>query len=251
MSNEAMDGGAVREVERLAQQAAGKIVTIEKRDYSTVPLHDPRKPDPEPDTLEFHTLTSLSEYVKSKHDAAYRKDAGPWFLHVKDPTAVMFQGNVHGPFRQRVDLALATAVVPRIRFDDFIDPETFNIMLQANFEDSTQRATVLGLVGGLKAEAVTTVEDDGVSQTATARKGIATVQNVKVPNPVLLRPYRTFAEIAPPESPFILRLKGGGDGRLPHCALFEADGGRWRLTAIERIKAWLKAEVGDACEVYG
>ena len=41
--------------------------------------------------------------------------------------------------------------------------------------------------------------DDGVSQKATITKGIAGKEDVIVPNPVTLRPYRTFLEVEQPE----------------------------------------------------
>ena len=49
--------------------------------------------------------------------------------------------------------------------------------------------------------------------------------DVKVPNPVTLRPFRTFIEVEQPESKFIFRMREGG-----RCAIFEADGahGSWR-----------------------
>jgi len=60
---------------------------------------------------------------------------------------------------------------------------------------------------------------------------------VAVPNPVTLRPYRTFSEVEQPASQFVFRMKTGGSS--PSCALFNADGGAWALEAIENIKRWL------------
>ncbi len=90
-----------------------------------------------------------------------------------------------------------------------------------------------------------------LSQQATARQGVATVANVDVPSPVILTPYRSFSETEQVASPFVLRLRGGGDGKLPTCALFEADGGRWKLDAIKRVRDWVGGEVGTEIPVYG
>lgn len=251
MSNEVLDGGAVREVERLARAAAAsEIIEVGGRKVSTKALHETRIQDTEPAPVKLSTLASLAEYVRGSHDRAYVERRAR-FVHVESPTVVRLVTGIYGDFNQRTVIARVDAIVPTLRFGDWHDPEDFNIALQAHFEESTQRAAVLSLVGGLKAEAVVSVEDDGTSQMATARKGVHAVANVKVPNPVALRPYRTFAEVAQVEALFVLRLRGGGEGDLPECALFEADGGKWRLTAIERIKAWLKGELKDACEVYG
>lgn len=66
--------------------------------------------------------------------------------------------------------------------------------------------------------------------------GIASKADAEVPNPVSLRPYRTFHEIEQPESLFVFRMKER-DGM--NCAIYEADGGAWRNTAIQSIKKYL------------
>jgi hypothetical protein len=53
---------------------------------------------------------------------------------------------------------------------------------------------------------------------------------------VVLAPYRTFVEVTQPESDFVFRMQNG-----PRCALFEADGGAWKLTAMRHIKEYLQA----------
>lgn len=65
------------------------------------------------------------------------------------------------------------------------------------------------------------------------------------PNPVTLAPYRTFREIAQPESQFVFRLRGGVEGALPHAALFEADGAEWKLAAVGRIASFLRRALHD------
>lgn len=66
------------------------------------------------------------------------------------------------------------------------------------------------------------------------------VENILDPNPVSLRPYRTFTEVEQPSSSFIFRAKTG-----PRFALMEADGGAWRSKAMKNIKAFLEFEVKD------
>lgn len=79
-------------------------------------------------------------------------------------------------------------------------------------------------------------KDDGFSQAVTVADGIASKTDAEVPNPVSLRPYRTFHEIEQPESLFIFRMKER-NGML--CAIYEADGGAWRNAAIQSIKQYL------------
>ena len=85
--------------------------------------------------------------------------------------------------------------------------------------------------------------DDGVSQKATIKTGIASKGEVLVPNPVKLRPYRTFLEVEQPESAFVFRMRDD-NGRV-ECALFGADGGAWKNAAMKSIKEYLMFELQD------
>jgi hypothetical protein len=69
---------------------------------------------------------------------------------------------------------------------------------------------------------------------------LETLANVKVPNPVVLAPFRTFPEIKQPESKFIFRMQSG-----PRAALYEADGGAWRNEAMSGIKEYLQDMLAD------
>jgi hypothetical protein len=55
------------------------------------------------------------------------------------------------------------------------------------------------------------------------------------PRPIVtLKPYRTFREVDQPASEFLFRMKAV-DGKVPTLALFEADGGKWTIDAVDRI----------------
>lgn len=125
-------------------------------------------------------------------------------------------------------------MIPEFDFGRWIDSENFIIKLQSCFEKNKDRDVMLKIVGNIKEENVNTFGDDGVSQSVVAKTGVATVADVIVPNPVVLKPFRTFIEVDQPESEFIFRMQNG-----PKCALFEADGGAWKLTAMKRIKSYL------------
>lgn len=238
------------QVERLTKEAAGKLVELDGRSYSTTPLFDARKPETEPKAVCLSTLSSLLEYVRSKVDDGYAAERDV-FLHVVNPEQVRLITGLFGEFNQRVTVAVADAVLPSFGYGTFMDPEAFVIALMTAFEPTPARDSVLRLVSSLAAEATKTSHDDGIAQTVTARQGVVKLAELEVKNPITLRPWRTFTEVAQVESPFVLRLRGGGDGKLPWCALFEADGGTWRLSAIQRLKAHLKTELGDGILVVG
>lgn len=57
------------------------------------------------------------------------------------------------------------------------------------------RDITLKVVGNIKEENEASIgDDDGTSQSVVEKTGVASVSNVKVPNPVLLAPYRHLSK---------------------------------------------------------
>lgn len=170
-------------------------------------------------------------------------------IHVVSHREVHVVSGLFGRAEQRKTFAraMAEAVLTNSNFSfgNFYDCETFVIKLLSLFEAHDGRAAVLKIVGNIKEENVRNASDDGVTQTVTAKAGIVRVEEVDVPNPVYLAPFRTFREVTQPLSPFVLRMKQGRDGGLPTVALFEADGGKWKLDAIAFIKEYLSKSLTD------
>ena len=108
------------------------------------------------------------------------------------------------------------------------------------FINDADRNLVLDFASHLKIEKGAEVQDNGISQMATVRDGVASLAQAKTPNPVTLRPYRTFNEVEQPASQFVFRIN-----KLANLALFEADGGKWKLEAVERIANYLKNELAS------
>lgn len=203
--------------------------------YSTQKLHGVIQAQPE--AIHLNSLAGVVDYLKSNYD-----DQPPVLIQVASPTEV----NVVSTYNRdmaRNRLIKATALLPSIPFERFLDVEAFNILLQSCFVPNEHREALLKVVGNIKEEAVQTVGDDGISQQVTAKTGIATVAPIIVPNPVYLKPFRTFVEIAQPESAFVFRMQNG-----PKAALFEADGGAWKITAIAEIKIWLDSQLKHEIE---
>jgi len=71
---------------------------------------------------------------------------------------------------------------------------------------------------------------------------------VIVPNPVKLRPYRTFAEIEQPQSSYVFRIQDSDRG--PSFKLVEADGGLWKNATMKKIKDYLAYELAEELEKY-
>lgn len=197
------------------------------------PVFEPTHP-----MVTVNTLTGFIDYLKSDFDGL---NTSNMCIHVASHALVRAIGHVSGPFLQRDIYASATLIEPINPFipGRWYDHESFIITLQASFELCDTLPAILALVGNLKDEKVKQVSDDGITQTVTARAGIARIENVDVPNPVTLYPYRTFLEADQPAVKFIFRMRSGKEGCLPECALFEGDGGLWKLQAIQNIKNYL------------
>lgn len=200
--------------------------------YSDKELYLLESPTAAPFTV--HTLTGLVDYLKSYVDGDQSV-----IVHVASPTEVRVESALNKDAERHYFLC-AEAIVPEFRFDSWYDTETFNIKLQSVFIENDDRNVMLKVVGNIKEEMVNNYGDDGVSQSVVAKAGVASVANVEVPNPVSLKPYRTFAEVMQPESDFVFRMKDG-----PRCAIFEADGGVWKNLAIENIKDYLNKSLED------
>ncbi|MBP1950257.1 hypothetical protein [Virgibacillus litoralis] len=205
------------------------------QDYSDKPLHLLKEPTAS--ALEVNTLSGVVDYLKSEFDGS-----GHAIVHVESPTSVLVQSQLNGD-ENRSEWILAKAMTPTFHFDRFYDTESFNIKLQSTFVKSEDRDIMLKIVGNIQEENVHTHGDDGVSQKVVARTGVANVGNVEVPNPVNIAPYRTFTEVEQPQSDFVFRMKSG-----PECALFEADGGAWKLEAISNIAVYLGVELKKEIE---
>ncbi len=205
------------------------IVETAKGIYSKTSLS--RLSLPKAVALTVSTLTGLVDYIKNNIDGL----EGQLLIQVKSPSEVALYSPLNLD-REREKFLSAEAILPNnIYYNRFLDTETFNIMLQSSFVDNKDKDTLLKYTGLITDDTVKSFGDDGVSQQVTVKTGVASVGQAVVPNPVTLAPYRTFPEIIQPESKFIFRMKEG-----PSAALFEADGGAWRNTAILGIKEYLK-----------
>jgi hypothetical protein len=227
------------ELYRAIQHDAGiQEMEIDNRKYTTGPLHPLKEPVAE--CLEVTTLTGLVDYLEGQFDAHNIKDL---FCHVQAPKEVTIRSGLIGDFKQRDAVIKAKLNFDHFEFSRWYDAEKFNIALQTFFVNSETRALLLKYVGNMMDSHVTEYGDDGVTQKITTKVGIADVKNVILPNPVKLRPYRTFSEVEQPESLFVFRGKKSDNG--PVFALFEADNGAWRGEAMQNIKQYMKEHVAD------
>lgn len=208
--------------------------------YSDKPLHRLQKHIPMVDkAIEMCTLTSLVDYIKGNIDTMYEK----MIIQVVDPETVVLFSQLNEE-RYREKMVVVNARIPDFRFGTYMDQENFCINLQSKFIDDpdTDRALILKFAGTMEAGTIAEYGDDGVTQKATVKTGIASKGEAIVPNPVKLRPYRTFLEVEQPVSEFVFRVKQDKYDGI-NCAIFEADGGAWKIAATSSIKDFLQFEL--------
>lgn len=212
--------------------------------YSTQHLERLSEYCPRADHISMNTLTSLVDYIKGNIDAM----ADRMIVQVKSPEEVWLFSQLDDD-RKREYLVKATALVPAFHYDRFIDHEEFCISVQSKFlnDPETDKDLILKFAGTVEQGSVAEYGDTGVTQKATVKTGIATKSDAVVPNPVKLRPYRTFMEVEQPVSEFIFRMKDSGGIT---CSLFEADGGAWKNAAMQNIKNYLEFELADYKEQF-
>lgn len=224
-------------IEKLLSLAEVKPIRVNNLDYVDRPLHIVTEPCLAGVSL--LTLTGLVDLIQCHLDALKTDD---WVLHVTNHAEVSLLHRSTDAYGRRVRLA-------SVKLDDgtpfpfgrFINREEFVIGLQSQFVQNGDKQVVVKLCSNLEASTVAMAEDDGVSQRTTVKQGVTLKETVTVKGRVSLRPYRTFREIEQPASEFIFRLRSK-DGAVPECALFEADGGKWKLDAVLAIKTWLDAK---------
>ncbi|MFR3727699.1 hypothetical protein [Lacrimispora sp.] len=183
--------------------------------------------------IEMNTLSSLIDYAK----AFTNEMSDQMLVQVVSPTEVKLISCLDRD-RKRECLVNVAAMVPEFSYGRYMDHESFIIALQSKFIPNDHRADLLRFAGTVKDESVAQYGDDGITQKATVKRGIASVEEAIVPNPVNLKPFRTFVEVDQPESAFIFRMKQS-EGRGIECAIFEADGGAWKNEAMRNIKKYL------------
>lgn len=153
-------------------------------------------------------------------------------------------------YKQRDFLLKAEYDGFNFNFGNWYSQEDFVIALLSQFEHTEDRATVLGYSSNIEDSNIAISSDDMVSQSITVKVSAANVEKVKVPNPVKLKPKRTFTEIEQEETQFIFRMKKMQDTIV--FALFQADGGQWKIKVTEKIKKFItdgielpEGKVGD------
>lgn len=189
-----------------------------------------------PKSIKLNTLTGLIEYLKSGRDQLNELDLT---VHVVSPTEVKVFSELDFEKNREVYVT-AEAILPYYEYEYFYPTDEFIIKIQSVFVGNADSDILTTFASAIHIENGATVSDNGTSQTVTVKNGVSSLAKGKAPNPVALKPYRTFVEVDQPESNFVFRIND-----KPGCALFEADGGLWKNTAMKNVKEFLQTELKD------
>ena len=195
-------------------------------------------PNPFAQKINVKTLSSIVDLIKNEMNGFDL----PLIVKVCDYKTVVVMSAMDKFDKSRETCFVADAELPHLTFDNFFDVSQMIIMLKSKFVQTTPVLDFVKLIGNIKEENVKETGDSGISQSVVVKKGIAMSENVTAPSIISLKPFRTFLEVEQPESEFFVRLKDG-----PEVALFEADGGAWKLEAMRNIQQYL---VDALCDLH-
>ena len=208
-----------------------EVIEIKGKTYCTKNLHRYHE-DELAAPLEASTLTALIDYITNNQHELREK----MIIHIVGPDKARLISNLTKE-RSRECLFQSRANESGFRFNYYYDQEEFIINMQSAFEMTEDLELILQVAGNVENGVTANYGDDGVTQKTTIKKGVASKTDVIVPNPVTLKPYRTFLEVDQPASSFIFRI--GEMGGEPAFKLVNADGGMWEYDAVVSIKKYL------------
>lgn len=193
---------------------------------------------PKIETLAVNSLTAVVDYLKGQPDGDAKR------FVVCDEDSVDVYSEPDRQFNRRTHWLQASAQNDwgEGKLNRYLSQVDFTIWLQTCFAPSPDLERALAIAANLKSEKVVDGSDNGLAQTVAVRSG-AKSEFVSIQNPFLLAPYRTFPEITPVLSPFILRLQNGKENEPPQLALFAGADATWRVETRRRVKAFLEAEL--------
>lgn len=219
-----------------------KTYTIDGRTYSDNPLHLIEQETYRRRGIEFGSLDAIVKMIIAEI-GDYTDGTEPIFIHVKD------HRNVDVFTRPDKKETRKWPYSARCNDADFSEgwrgQDSAIIELRSRFIPTEDSDYLISLISRISNDQGVKSEDNGVSQTVVVRKGISLAENELVKPRITLKPFRTFREVAQPESEFVLRVdESRGIG------LFEADGGMWKMEAKDSIKAYFEKELREYVD-YG
>lgn len=223
----------------LKDQFQPTVVTVGDKQFSDESFSEIKPaPDPLHGQFEVTTLGALRDLINTNVEKLSESELP--LIHIVNHAEVRLLtgiSDVHG--RRRTFATAKPASYQGFKFDNWYGLEAFRIGIQAHFASTPDRDYLLSIASKVVDGEVATSEDDGVSQQISVNAGLALKSTEKLRGRVTLAPFRTFAEVDQPQSEFIFRAQKTDKGA--QLALFEADGGHWKVAAVQNIYFTLRS----------
>lgn len=230
-------------IDRVLELNRPETVDVDGRTYSTSTIQPIREPLARP--LDLKTLSGLVDWFNSSDKPE------KCIVHIRDYNEVSVLGYRVDPWKERDAYIIAQCEAYNTTRESYKNIDEFIIFLQTAFEETDDQIRIIASLGNVRTENVTTASDDGITQAVTVKNKVGRLEEIALTPVVELRPYRTFRDVQQPVSKYLFRMRRGEEGCLPTAALFLADGGSWKLDAIENIKSYLKYKLPKDQEIIG
>lgn len=224
-----MDAETITKILSLADPLT---MEIDGLNYSRAPLN--LIPPPEAKGFD---VTTLDGFVNMLEAGVDNFEPSETLIHVKGVGEVQLVSRAQSEYGKRkvyVSAGILEGMTKFPYFNQFGGQEEFVIGLQSHFQKNDDLLALIKMASHINLKEQVTLTDSGLTQDVTIQKGQAFKDTAETKERVNLKPFRTFRELDQPASDFIFRVKSGGG-----FALFEADGGAWKLDAISKIASWL------------
>lgn len=223
---------AIQEIEKMSAPTFHEVDGSVYSNQQMVLIQD-RKPMPK--CIDLTGLDSVCKMVRNEAEHVGLQI----FIQVKDYRSVSVFTSLDAD-EDRLYLYRCAADTPSVTTGNFMPYEKAIIELRSLYIPNVGTEYLLQLLSSISNESKVTSSDNGVTQQVEARSGIALNSMVKINPRVSLQPFRTFVEVAQPESEFLLRINERGE-----IGFFPADGGVWKLEATRNVAAYFEYELKD------
>lgn len=191
------------------------------------------------DCVKLFSITQLLSYLESR-------DKTPLLVNIKDHENIQV-------IKKDKNKNLCTTVIAETTFENMFEPfpnnqrlsqEDFIIQLQSRFASSPETDSLIKLISVVTSGKTKDNIDNGYSQEAVVKTGVTLKEQILIKPVWILKPFKTFPEIEPVEVPFVLRLHQSSE-EVPKFAMYEADGGMWKVMTTIRLRDYLKEKLAS------
>lgn len=224
-----MDGTFVTELKKLIQENTLQMIEVDGKKFLSGSFEEIEEPIYKAAKLTFNDLDSIVKMLATEA----KRFTAPLYISVAAHDNVQVFASLDE--RKGREFAYEAKREPcKFKFGAPYDYESFVVALRSLFVNTDEAQELLALIAKVRNTDSIETNDDGVSQTVKAQKGVS-LSEFKTVRPIWkLKPYRTFIEVDQPESEFLFRIKDN------YFYLHEADGGAWQRTARKNIKAYFE-----------